>query len=99
MYQTFSLLDLKRKNLKWFTPKNKKLFGDITYYLYFSKTTNKPYLINKTYMWSDVFSNTKKINYRIHKIDSELKINGLFDEIFKSLRDTKNFINNLKEVV
>jgi len=87
-----TLQEVKDKNIKWFTPENKRFFGDISYSV-FNDNEGNIFLIQLTYMWSDMFNGIKKKCYRIHKIDKDtLKIGELYDEIFKSLDEVKQFL-------
>ena len=71
-----TLEDIRNKQPEWFSIKNKRFFGDINYWLKYSKS-NKPYLVRSTYAWSDVFGNKKEKNYTINEINEDLKIGCL----------------------
>ncbi len=84
---------LKEANGKWFSPKNKKFFGDISYQVLHGKRTGNPYLVRSTYAWSDMLDRPKVLHWRINLLDPEnLKIRSLIHKIFDSLEDVKDWL-------
>ena len=85
---------VRNANVQWFSPKNKKYFGDRSYSVLHSKT-GKPYLLRSTYAWSDMFGKPRILTYRINKIDPEtLKIGSLIDAEFTERKEAKDYIKN-----
>ena len=88
------LADLKAKHPKWFSRGNKRFFGDVNYWIIHSKS-GKPYLLRATYQWSDMFGEPKKLYYRINKIEEDLSIGKMFDNMFTTRESAKEFIKGL----
>ena len=77
-------------NDRWFSPQNKKLFGDIVYIAY--ECQGLKFLVRKTNAWTDMFDGIKKTHWRINRIEQDLQIGDLFDDVFSTLGDCKKFI-------
>ena len=91
---TTTIEQVRNANVQWFSPKNKKYFGDRCYSVLHSKT-GKPYLVRSTYAWSDMFGKPKTLTYRINKIDPEtLKIGSLIDAEFTDRKEAKDYIKH-----
>ena len=88
-----TLQEVKAVNVAWFSPENKRFFGDIKYFILLDSEGN-PFLIRLTNAWSDMFDGIKKPVYRINKIEDGLKIGSLFDEQFKTLEEVKTFLKD-----
>ena len=87
--------EVKEANKVWFSEGNMRFFGDTGYWLAYNPDGN-PCLIRETAMWSDMFGQEKKFVYRINRIDPEtLKIQDLYDEIFKTRKEAVEFIETL----
>jgi len=84
--------EVRQNNKKWFGDGNPQFFGDLNYSV-FNDKEGEVYLIRLTTMWSDMFDGVKKKFYRINKIDKKTLIIGdLYDEIFNTLEEAKNFL-------
>jgi hypothetical protein len=79
---------LRQANTKWFSPANKHFFGDLEYRVLHGKSKT-PYLVRRTYAWSNMFADISKPHWRINPIGVDLSILSLHDEIFQSLGDVK----------
>ena len=91
-----NMKQLREKNKKWFSPENKRFFGDINYKVLQSKKSKTSYLIQHTYKWSDRytwFSNEKKAVYVVKPVTNKGDILECVAE-FKELSEVKNFLKN-----
>ena len=88
-----TLSDVKQANDSWFSPKNKRFFGDIDYRVLHGKE-GETYLVRSTYQWSDMFGRPKTICWRINLLSDELKILPLVDTVFKSLDSVKDWLRS-----
>jgi hypothetical protein len=79
-----SMDDIRRANWTWFSPGNRRFFGDKNYWLVYSKVTGERYLLRSTYAWTDMCGGTKTLHYRLNEIEENLKIGNLIDDIFKT---------------
>ena len=87
-----SLNQVKHANKRWFAPDAVKFLGDVEYWILHSHS-KKAYLIRSTYAWSDMFSQAKRLHYRINAIDqSTLKVLSLVDNIFDNIQDAKQWL-------
>lgn len=88
------LQQIKDANPHWFTPENKRFFNDITYYGLYGKKSHAPYLVQKTYAWTDMFNPAnRRVHYRIHTINLEtLAIETLLDDEFRTYEDVKKWM-------
>lgn len=91
---TTTLSDVRAAQPEWFSRKNKRFFGDVTYKLLHSGS-GKPYLVRYTAQWSDMFGEPKTYRYRINVLEDGLKIGKLLDEQFHDLDDVKMFLRTL----
>ena len=85
---TLTITALRQANTKWFSPENKQFFGDLEYRVLHGKSKT-PYLVRRTYAWSNMFDGIRKSHWRINPIGVDLSILTLHDEIFESLDDVK----------
>lgn len=69
-----TLQQLKQVNPSWFTPENKKFFGDINYKLLTGSKSKNKFLIQRTNKFSDMFTGIKKAVYVIKPITIDGKI-------------------------
>lgn len=88
-----TLQEVKSKNISWFSPENKKFFGDIRYLVLHDKD-KKPYLVRETNAWTDMFDGMKKTHFRINVLEEDLKIGDLVDNIFKNLEDVREWLRD-----
>ena len=90
-----TLSQLKANQPEWFSRKNKRFFGDISYRVLHGKVSGEPFLVRSTYAWSDMFGQPKTVSWRINHITGEAiadrKIGDLVDEIFKTLSHAKQW--------
>ena len=77
-----TLSEIKAAQPEWFSRKNKKFFGDVWYKVSQGKVSKKPYLVRATYAWTDMFGQDRKLHYRVNRIDENLEIGELVDEVF-----------------
>jgi len=89
---TVRLSDVRAANGRWFSPMNKRLFGDVSYRLLHGKRTHKPYLVRSTYQWSDMFGRTRTLSYRVNEINPDLTIGKLLDDTFDNLDEVKDWM-------
>ena len=69
-----TLQQLKKVNPSWFSPENKKFFGDINYKLLTGSKSKNKFLIQHTYQFSDMFTGIKKAVFVIKPITIDGKI-------------------------
>lgn len=87
-----TLKDVKKRQPDWFSPSNKKFFGDVDYKVMKGGKTNSPFLVRSTYAWTDMFGNDRKLHYRINTINQDDSIGFLFDDVFDDMEDVKNWL-------
>lgn len=81
---------IKNAQPHWFTPENKRFFNDVEYKGLYGKKTHKPYLIRSTYAFTDMFSKTPRLHWKINPVNPEtLDIENLLDEKFATYEDVK----------
>lgn len=89
-----TLAEVKDKQVDWFSPQNKRFFGDVAYTL-LHDADKKPFLVRQTSAWSDMFGQAKSYTFRVNRIDSgTLKIGSLLDQEFDTLEEVKDFLKN-----
>ena len=69
-----TLQQLKKVNPSWFSPENKKFFGDINYKLLTGSKSKSKFLIQHTNQFSDMFTGIKKAVFVIKPITIDGKI-------------------------
>ena len=85
---------IKDHNPHWFTPENKRFFNDIDYYGLWGKS-GKPYLVQYTNAWTDMFGGGTRPHYRVHRVNQEDgRIAELLDEEFKTMEDVKKWMED-----
>ncbi len=102
-----TMSDLRSALPKWFSPENKRFFGDVSYKV-LKGQSKKLYLIRSTYAWSDMFGQPKTLHYRINPIEvktiddrpdaaiidsDHIKIGQLIDTTFNDMDEVKNWLN------
>ncbi len=87
-----TLTDLRAAQPEWFSRKNKRFFGDVSYKVLHGKVSRKPYLVRSTYQWSDMFGQPKTLRYRVNTIKDDLHIGPLLDRQFSDLEDVKDWL-------
>lgn len=96
-----TLSELKQHHVAWFSRKNKRFFGDISYRVLHGKKTGEPYLVRSTYQWSDMFGQPKKVIWRLNPIgkpgakwgtEDYFSIRPLLDQEFASLGAVKTWL-------
>ena len=84
---------IKSAQPHWFSPENKRFFGDVSYFGLYGKKTHKPYLVRATEAWTDMFGNAPRLHYRINPVNPEtLDIENLIDNEFKSMNEVKEWM-------
>jgi hypothetical protein len=87
------LQQIKEANEEWFSPEKKKCFHDVAYYGRYGKKTRKPYLVQETFAWTDMFGKKPRLHFRIHEVNIEtLYIDKLFDDEFATMEDVKEWL-------
>ena len=88
-----TLQDVKEAQPKWFSAKNKRFFGDVDYFVFHGKISKKPFFVQSTYMWSDMFGGEyKTLCYRVHTLKDDLTMGELIDNIFKTKDELKEWL-------
>jgi hypothetical protein len=87
-----TLQDVKDAQPKWFSPENKRFFGDVNYFVRQGQISKKPFFIQSTYMWSDMFGGKKTLVYRVHTLKDDLKMDALVDDIFKTKQELETWL-------
>jgi hypothetical protein len=84
---------IKEANGSWFSPENKRFFGDVAYFGLYGKKTHEPYLVRSTEAWTDMFGNAPRLHYRINNVNKEtLKIEDLIETEFKTFDNVKEWL-------
>lgn len=84
---------IKEANVNWFTPENKRIFHDVAYYGLYGKKTRKPYLVQETYAWTDMFGKKPRLHFRVHEVNTEtLEIDKLLDDEFATMEEVKEWL-------
>lgn len=87
------LTQIRWANAKWFSPENKRFFGDVSYRALRGKKTGKVYLVRSTEAWTDMFGNPKRLHWRINNINQEtLAIEALIQHEFKDIDAVKDWL-------
>ncbi len=87
-----TLAAVRAKQPEWFSPQNKRVFGDVSYRILHGKQTGRPYLVQTTYAWTDMFGKPKRLHYRVHELTDDLTIGLLFDDEFASIQAVKDWL-------
>jgi len=72
-----TLSDVKAAQPEWFSRKNKKFFGDISYRVMKGKKSHQPFLVRQTCGWTDMFDRPKRCHLVVNDIKEDLKIGSL----------------------
>ena len=94
MVQSIPLLrKIRQANENWFSPSNKRFFGDLSYMAFYGGKTGASYLVQKTNAWTDMLDRPKRLHYRIHTLNQTTEeIGKLLDDEFESLKDVKDWL-------
>jgi len=87
-----TLAEVKAVQPEWFSRGNKRFFNDIAYNVLHGKTTKRPYLVRKTYAWTDMFGQPKRVHFRINPLKEDLKIDTLVDQEFRDIDAVKEWL-------
>lgn len=87
-----TLSEVKQAQPEWFSRGNKRFFNDLTYKVLHGKKSKRPFLVRKTYMWSDMFGRERRISWRINPLREDLTIAPLVDEIFRDYESVKEWL-------
>ena len=87
-----TLAEVKARQPEWFSRKNKKFFGDISYRILHGKVSKKPFLVRSTYGWSDMFGRPRTISWRVNKLEVDLEIGDMVDQSFMGLELVRHFL-------
>ena len=91
-----TLTQLRQNQPEWFSRKNKRFFGDVSYRLLHGKATGEPYLVRATYAWSDMFGRERRLHYRVNRITGETieerRVGPLVDTVFTDLSEVKRWL-------
>jgi len=83
-----ALRAVKERQPGWFSRGNKRFFGDLAYFVYYS-LKGQPYFIRKTNAWTDMLGDPKRAHFRINELADDWEIKPLIDEDFKDLEAVK----------
>ena len=87
-----TLTEVRAAQPDWFTPENKRFFGDVGYWVLHS-VSGHPYLLRSTYAWSDMFGRPRTLSYKVNVIDPDtLEIDNLIDKTFDDRATAKHHI-------
>lgn len=87
-----TLQDVKIANPGWFSPANKRFFGDCRYAVRYGRKSHQPYLVRSTYAWTDMFGGERRLHYRVNPLDEALDIRPLIDDSFKHPDDVTDWL-------
>lgn len=87
-----TLTQVKAAQPEWFSRKNKRFFGDVSYRVLHGKRSGTPYLVRSTYAWTDMFGQPKRLHYRLNPIKPDLDIGMLIDQQFRDLDAVKAWL-------
>ena len=90
--QRICLGNVKDRQPEWFSRKNKRFFGDVSYRILYGKATGNPYLVRSTYAFTDMFDQPRTLHYRVNKLADDLEISDLLDEVFPNLPAVKRWM-------
>ena len=88
----FDMRKIREANEGWFSRKNKRFFGDVSYRALRGKTTGNLFLVRSTYAWSDMFGSPKRLSWRINTIGDDYSIGPLLDETFRDIHAAKAYL-------
>lgn len=83
---------IQHGNGDWFSRKNKRFFGDVSYKVLHGRATKKPYLVRSTFAWPDMFGGNKTLHYRINEIRDDNTIGSLLDQRFVDIESVKEWM-------
>ncbi len=90
-----TIAELRRANPRWFDKANVRFSGDVEYRVLHSKQ-GKPYLVRRTYAFTDMFGGKRIAHYRINPIGDSLDILSLDDRCFATLADVKQALKSIE---
>jgi len=91
--KAITITDVKSAQPAWFSPKNKRFFGDKSYRVLKGGVSGKYYLVRLTQAWSDMFGRKPQNHYRINRLDPKTaKILELTDDIFDTNDAVKRWL-------
>ena len=90
-----TIAELRRANPRWFASGNARFFADFEYRVLHSKQGN-PYLVRRTYAYTDMFGSERIAHYRINPIGDSLDILSLDDRCFATLADVKQALKSIE---
>lgn len=88
-----TLQQVKAVQPNWFSPENKRFFGDVSYRV-LQGGDGKPYLVRATYQWFDMFRQPKTLWYRVNTINPDLTIGSLVNKQFKDINEVKDWLKS-----
>ncbi len=87
-----TLAQVRAAQPNWFSRKNKRFFGDVSYKVLHGKVTRKPYLIRATNAWTDMFGQPTRLHYRINPLMDDLTIGHLIEQEFRGMEAVKEWL-------
>ena len=93
--RTTDMNKIREAQPEWFSRKNKKFFGDVSYRSLKGKISGKPFLVRSTFAWSDMFAGNRNLHYRIHVIKDDYTIGSLIDKSFKDIESVKAYLRTV----
>ena len=87
-----TLAQVRAAQPEWFSRKNRRFFGDVSYKILHGKVTHKPYLVRATNAWTDMFGQPKRLHYRLNRLKDDLTIGTMLDQSFPSIEAVKYWL-------
>ena len=90
---TLTISELRQAHKLWFSRESIRFFGDLEYRILHSKA-GTPYLVRRTYGFSDMFTGVRTAHYRLNRIDPDLRFAPLEEEVFPTLQTVKAWLKS-----
>lgn len=88
---TLTISELRQAHKLWFSRENIRFSGDLGYRILHSKA-GTPYLVRRTYGFSDMFTGVRTAHYRLNRIGPGLQFVQLEEEVFPTLQAVKAWL-------
>jgi len=93
MSKKITLTAVKNANGTWFSPDNKKFFGDLNYSV-ITDNEGDAYLVQETEGWTDMFGGLPRVFFKVRPINGETLILGRpFEQEFKTIEDVEEYLD------
>jgi hypothetical protein len=90
---TLTISELRQAHKLWFSRENMGLAGDLEYRILHSKA-GTPYLVIRTFGFSDMFTGVRTAHYRLNCIGPDLQFVQLEEEVFPTLQAVKAWLKS-----